>query len=91
MKVFGGGQLLNADFGLKMVGKEMYRIDPMAIGTAPFSLLLSFGQAKERRVWLGDQQHHGGQKLKPTIKIFYLFIWKTCLPAGRLRRAGKSN
>ena len=27
MKVFGGGQLLNADFGLKMVGKEMYRIE----------------------------------------------------------------
>jgi hypothetical protein len=24
----------------------------------PFSLLLSFGQAKERRVWSGDQQQH---------------------------------
>jgi len=27
MKVFGGGQFLNADFGRRMVGKEMYRIE----------------------------------------------------------------
>jgi hypothetical protein len=47
MKVFGGGQLLNADFGLKMVGKKKCT----ASKSAAFFFAPFFWASKKKGEW----------------------------------------
>jgi hypothetical protein len=53
--VIDAGIFLNADFGRVMI-EGMNGPHPNRLW---FSLLLSFAEAKESRVWLGDPQQHG--------------------------------